>query len=495
MQTAANTAHSPVPRPLEDLLVSHVAGCRFENLPQSTVNAAKCLMLDTLGAILAARDVPDIVRLSALIRGWGGDEATLIGSSDRVIAHHAALINGTMARALELDDVHEKAILHATATILPVALAAMELRGGVSGKELLTAVALGIDLSARISLALAVDVGSSAAPTRTMSFTYQTGILVGSLVAARIMGLDENAIRNVLGVAYSQCAGNQQALFEGVSTVRVQQGLSAMTAVLSAQLGKAGVTGARHSLEGAAGYFQAFHQGRCDRDVLLDGLGARFEVENVSIKPFPCCKYTHTAIAAALEVRAHPEFELDRVTSIVAHVDHREYYEIVCQPESRIERRRQLAGPDGRVRAQFSLPYVVAAALRDGEVGLRHFTEPCRCDPRLLALTDKVSTTIDAGAPARALPIPGVLDIYLRDRGAPIRASVAVAKGHPRNPMSYEEVTGKFLRVSSLHPGAHERTCLERVATEVASLDSALDARHLIHALAAMATHNEDNVT
>ncbi len=483
MPVVTKKTHTHVSGSLEDILVSHVATCRFEDLPPSTVQAAKCLILDTLGAILAAREMPDIMRLSRLIRGWGGDEATLLGCSDRVTAHHAALINGTMARALELDDVHEKAMLHATATILPVALAVMEIAGGASGIELLTAVALGIDLSARISLAMFVDVGSSTAPTRTMSFTYQTGILVGSLVAARMMRMDEGAIRNVLGVAYSQCAGNQQALFEGVSTVRVQQGLSAMTALLSAQLAIAGVTGALHSLEGAAGYFQAFHQGQFDRNVLLDDLGVLFEVENVSIKPFPCCKYTHTAIAAALEARQHPEFDLDRVTAVVAHVDHREYYEIVCLPERPEERRRQLAGFDGRVRAQFSLPYVVAAALRDGEVGLRHFTEPFRCDPELLSLTDKVSTTIDAGASGRVLPIPGVLEVHLQGRSAPIRAVVAVAKGHPSNRMTYREVTEKFLRVASLGPSPDQQDRLQRIATIVANLEAEPDARKLIRAL------------
>lgn len=475
---------SMVPGSLEDLLVSHVAGYRIESLPASTVEATKCLVLDTLGAILAARETPDVLSLAKLARGWGGDEATILGSANRVTAHHAALVNGTMARTLELDDVHEKAILHSTATILPVALAAMELAGGASGKELLTAVTIGIDLSARISLAMIVDVGSSAAPTRTMSFTYQTGILVGAVVAARMMRMDAGAIRNVLGVAYSQCAGNQQALFEGVSTVRVQQGLSAMTAVLSAQLGKVGVTGAQHSLEGVAGYFQAFHQGRFDRAAILEGLGAWFEVDNVSIKPFPCCKYTHTAIAAALEARQHPGFDLDRVTAVVARVNHREYYELVCQPENPVERRRQLAGPDGRVRAQFSLPYVVAAALRDGDVGLRHFAEGCRYDPGLLSLTDKVTTSIDAGAPGRSLPVPGILDIHLQGRPAPIRVEVANAKGHPDNRMTYQEVTQKFLRVSSLHPGADEQRRLEEIAAAVAGIESEADARRLIHALA-----------
>ena len=464
--------------------MSHVAGCQFDSLPESTVEATKCLMLDTLGAILAAREVPDVLSLSRLVRGWGGNEATILGSANRVTAHHAALVNGTMARTLELDVVHEKAILHSSATILPVALAAMELAGGASGRELLTAVAIGIDLSARISLAMIVDVGSSAAPTRTMSFTYQMGILVGAVVAARMMRMDVGAIRNVLGVAYSQCAGNQQALFEGVSTVRVQQGLSAMTAVLSAQLGKVGVTGAQHSLEGVAGYFQAFHQGRLDRTAILDGLGTWFEVDNVSIKPFPCCKYTHTAIAAALEARKYPEFDLERVTAVVAHVNHREYYEIVCQPEDPTERRRQLAGPDGRVRAQFCLPYVVAAALRDGDVGLRHFTEPCRGDPGLLSLTDKVTTSIDAGAPGRSLPVPGILDIHLQDRPEPIRVEVANAKGHPDNRMTYQDVTRKFLRVSSLHPGANEQWRLGKIAAAVAGIESESDARRLIRALA-----------
>lgn len=481
MEQAERLAAKAGTASLEEVVTRHFAGCRLADLPEASVAATKCLMLDTLGAILAAREVPDIVRLRDLMVRWGGSEATIVGRPGRIIAHHAALINGTMARTLEIDDVHETATLHATATILPVALAAMELRGGVSGAELLTAVAMGIDFAARISLSMQVDLGSADAPTRRMSYTYQTGILVGSLVAARILGMDADGIRNVLGVAYSQLAGNQQALFEGVSTVRVQQGLSGMTAVLSAQLAMAGVTGVRDSLEGEAGYFKAFHGGKFNRATLLDGLGRRFEVDNVSIKPYPCCKYTHTAIAAALEARQQDGFDSSGIDRVVAHVNHREYYEIVCKPEGSAGRRRELAGPDGRVRAQFCLAYVVAAALRDGAVELAHFEEACRSDEKLLALMDKVETKIDGGAPGRILPVPGIIDVYLKGRSEPIRVEAANAKGHPDNRMSYDEVAEKFMRVAKLR--ASEQTALRAVVDLVRDLPDVADGGAILRAV------------
>jgi 2-methylcitrate dehydratase PrpD len=285
-----------------------------------------------------------------------------------------------------------------------------------------------------------------------MSYTYQTGILIGSLVAARLMGFDQLQARNVLGVAYSQCAGNQQALLEGVLTVRIQQGLSAMAAVLSARLASIGITGARQSLEGPAGYFAAFHGNRYRRDLILRDLGEIFEGDLTSIKPYPGCKFTHTSISAALELRRKEGFSVDAVERIVARISNREYFDIVCRPEASAERRQQLSGPDGSVRAQFSLPYLLAVALIHGEVALVHFDEQSRRNDAVLGLMDKVETVMSGPAEGtfeRLLPSPGIVEIYLKGRTEPLSTRVDFPKGHPNNPMSYDEIADKFMTMSA----------------------------------------------
>lgn len=458
---------------LEEVLIRHFLSVRYEQLAGETIDIAKGIILDTFGAMIAAGDEDDIVRLTKLITDWAGAaEARIVGVNGRVPAHHAALVNGAMARALEIDEVHEKALLHSAASLVPVALAVADQAGQVSGKEFLTALVLGMDLSARFSLCQMNDVTTAGASVRGMSYTYQTGILIGALVAARLMRLSEAETRDVLGIAYSQCAGNQQGLLEGVLTVRVQQGLSAMTAVMSARLAAIGVSGAKASLEGPAGYFAAFHGNRFLKKIILDGLGQRFESDQASIKPYPGCKFTHTSISAALEIRSSDRFSVQNMERVVVTISNREYFDIVCKPEDVGERRRQLAGGDGFVRAQFCLAYLVAVALIYGGVDLTHYSEQVRGDEVVLSLMDKVETIMIASAPAtteRVLPSPGLVEVYFKGQAQPLVSRVAFPKGHPNNRMDYREITEKFLRMTGARSN---RIPLDSRRNLVAQIDS-----------------------
>src|SRR6185369_3975802 len=151
--TQPNTSPSSKPRDAAEALVSHALRTRYESLPSATVERTKLIMLDTMGAALAGRDADGCLALRKLVTAWGGTpEATLIGVGTRIPAHNAALVNATMARALELDEVHEQALVQSTATIVPVALAAAERWGQTSGKELIAAVAVGLDVCCRLAL-------------------------------------------------------------------------------------------------------------------------------------------------------------------------------------------------------------------------------------------------------------------------------------------------------------------------------------------------------
>jgi 2-methylcitrate dehydratase PrpD len=466
---------------LDATVVGHLAWLDYGRLSASTVQATKCLILDTLGALIAGQSAEGCGELRTLVEKWGGaQEARVMGSDARVPAHHAALVNSTMARALEIDDVHERALLHSTVTMVPVSLAAVDARPGPSGADLIAAVAGGIDLAARLSLAPRVNVGAGHRP-RPMSWTYQTGILVGALVAGKLAGLGPDELRNVLGIAYSQCAGNNQCLLEGALTVRVQQGLSAQAALMSLALHEIGITGTLDSLSGQHGYFNAFHQGDFDPTVIVDGLGERSEVEQVSIKPFPCCKFTHTAIAAALEARSEPQFSLEDISEVVVHVDNAEYFQVVCEPVNAQARRSNLIGERGWVHAQFSLPYTVASALVRGRVTLSDFEEEARADEQVLRVMDLVETRLGSGSHlGRVLPTPGVIDIVLRD-GTHIGARVDYPKGHPDNPMSFAEVVEKFRSVT-LAAARGGQFSPDVVIEAVSTLEAAPDARILMDA-------------
>ncbi len=435
---------------IESALVSFVHDLDLADIPAKTLNRAKIVVLDTWGAMLSARGHESVMPVIDMAKGWSGPfRGSSFGLAAPLLAQHAALVNGTMARALELDEVHEPAMLHSAATIVPAALAAAQIVGNISGKTFLEAIIAGIDVSARLSLATMPKTPRTA--PRTMSLTYQTGILAGALTAARIAGLSQSEMRNVLGVAYSQCAGNQQALYEGADTVRVQQGLGAMTAIVSLELAIAGVLGVKDPLSGQSGFFPAFHGNHCNMEVLLGDLGKRFEIDNLSIKPFPCCKYTHTAIAAAQAARADARFDLDRIERVIAHVNSHECFQIVCEPQDFRALRAGLAGENGRVRAQFSLVHMVATSLRYGTVEVQHLDPDARMDPETLQLTEKTTAVIDpdyrSGEKPQALPVPGDIEVFLIGEDAPIRGTCSAPPGHPDNPMTLDDISRKYSRV------------------------------------------------
>jgi 2-methylcitrate dehydratase PrpD len=129
------------------------------------------------------------------------------------------------------------------------------------------------------------------------------------------------------------------------------------------ELAQAGISGTRESLEGKYGWFQAFWGGRYDLGPLLNDLGTRFEVDSASVKSYACCKYAHTAIAAAIEITQDPAFDLTDVERVTVHVFSRDCWDLICEPLALKASPDALRGPNGWALAQFSLSYVLACAL------------------------------------------------------------------------------------------------------------------------------------
>jgi 2-methylcitrate dehydratase PrpD len=373
-------------------------------LPASTVRRTKLLVLDTLGAALAATSAAGCAELRDLVVGWGGrPEARLVGSQARVPAHSAALVNATLARALEVDDVHEVGLTHSTATMVPVAPI--------------------------------TDLGGRDYRPRSMSRTYQTGTL------ARQQAIP----------------GNLQGLAEGSLTVRVQQGVGAQSAVLAAEFARAGVSGTRESLEGKYGWFQAFWGGRYALEPLLDGLGTRFEVEAVSVKPYACCNYGHTSIAAAIDS-----------------------WDLICEPLAVKASAEALAGPNGWALAQFSLPYMVACALARGRLTIEDLDPAARADRAIASLLPKINIVMeDTTRDLEELPEPGHVVVELHN-GTKNSRTVRRAVGHPDRPMGEVEQIEKFRWCTRALPV--ERA--DAIIRTVLALEQIPNSRDLTNALA-----------
>jgi 2-methylcitrate dehydratase PrpD len=442
---------APVPTPPEGdaaaALVRFAVGCRYEDLPADTVVATKRLVLDTLGAALAGADAAGVGELRQLVTSRGGRPETRVwGSRASVPAPSAALVNATAARALELDDVHEVALVHSTATMLPVALAVADHQGGVSGRDVLTAVAVGIEICVRLALATEMSLGGEQHVRRVMSLTTQAATLAGALVAAKVAGLAEEQAADAFGVAYRSMPGNLQMLLEGARVVRVMQGVSAQLAVQSAELAALGIDGPRRTLEGPAGFYPAFHRGAYDRGRLLGGLGEAFRVPEVSIKPYACCKAGHTAISAAVEAAAAVPggFAPDDVERIVVHIAGMDIWDILVDPPSRKADPDQLAADGAVALAQFSLPFMVACGVLRRGLTVGDLSPEARADPGLRELIRRTEVVVtDTVRGVAQLPEPGHVELHLKDGRSSVGRSDRVL-GHHAMPMTDEQVSEKF---------------------------------------------------
>lgn len=355
---------------------------KLDALPLEVVEAASTNLYDTLACAMAGASAPGVAEMVELIGLWGGrKEASVWCSGLRVPAHHAALINGMMAHARDFDDTHDAAVLHAGVSVIPAALAAAELRPEATGADLLCGIVVGLELICRLGTATTIGIVESG-----YMYTSLFGHFAATAAAARVLGFNHDQMVNALGIAYSQAAGNHQVTRDAALTKRIQPGFAAKTALISTAMTRAGIRGVQRTFEGEDGLFRTYLRGNYDPTRLREGLGQHFTFLGLSYKPYPCCRFNHTAIDAALKIR--PQIMGRQVRRAVAYVN-RQAWSAVGVP---IEMRQS---PDTIVQAQFSIPYTVACALVKGDVTLTDFTHEGLFDPAVRELAAKINVQVD----------------------------------------------------------------------------------------------------
>lgn len=379
-------------------LADYAASLQLRNLPKSAITATKLDIFDTLATTFAGTSAPGIGELLDLLAEWGGKgQATVLVHGKRVLAHDAAWVNASMAHATDYDDTHDVAMLHAGVTVIPAALAAAELAGGVSGEELLVGVAAGLDVVCRLGLASTIGIVESG-----FIFTQLLGTFGATLAAGRVMRLSPGEMVNALGIAYSQTSGNYQVIRDSALTKRMQPGFAAKAAVISVQMAKKGVSGTQNTFQGVDGFYRVYLRDRYNPDVVTAELGSRFEQENLSFKPYPCMRPMHVPIDAALEARRKWQLSSDQIRHVQVRFNEHTY-SACCTP---IEAKKSPRTP---IDGQFSIPYVIAAALAHGRVGLADFTWAGVSRKEVLELAAKVDGVVDdeieRGWRARVCPV------------------------------------------------------------------------------------------
>ncbi|MCF2531514.1 MmgE/PrpD family protein [Yinghuangia soli] len=440
---------SPAAGPLAHRLAAFAAGARDRPLPHAVWEDVVGRVLDTVGNCVAAleldaEDEPHLAVLRAARRSGGVAEASVIGFGDRIPADRAALVNGTLAHALDFDDTHLPSVLHPSASVVPAALAAAE-AAGATGARLLAAVAAGDEVCVRLGVA-------SYDPALRNSVFFEKGFhatsicgTVGAAVAAGLLyGLDAERLAHAIGIACSMGSGVIEANRTGGTVKRIHCGWAAHAGVTAAQLAGEGVTGPPTALEGRFGFLRAYLDDSWDGAALTAGLErmddpASWELLRTVYKPYPSNHFTHPGIDCALALRARG-LDPDRIESIELGV--------AAAPLRTIgEPREQKVRPTTPYHAKFSGPYTVASALiGGGGLGLHldDFAPAAFADPRRLALTERVTVVEDAQCNEQfPRAFSAVLRVRCRD-GSLWEHRVDSSRGGPGSPLSLDELETKY---------------------------------------------------
>lgn len=414
-------------------LARNIVDIEYEDLPQQAVEIAKKFILDTIGVGIAGTGAPGNKEIMDLVEEWGGKkESTILVYGLQVPAPEAAFVNSMFIHSTDYDDTDDRTATHANVTALPAALAIAE-KMRSDGKALITAVTVGVDLICRLALASNLFHG--------WHNTTTVGIFGAAAAAGKLLGLEEAQMVDALGIAYSQAAGNRQGREDGALTKRLQPAFSTKAGVMSAIMAQKGITGAKNVIQGQWGFFRLYRDYSLDYDPdkwaesLRDELGKRFEVVNLSAKPYPCVRCAHAPIDSALELAAHHDIMPHDVQEVLIYTNERVIdtaggpFVIRTNPE---------------VDAKFSIPYTVAVALTKREVTLSDFEERTIRDPELCKLADRIKVVVSPEFKgSRSVVGPIEIEIKMKD-GKEFSNRVEFAKGHVQNPMTEHDLFRKF---------------------------------------------------
>ncbi|MFD7878667.1 MmgE/PrpD family protein [Streptomyces sp. NPDC059766] len=414
------TAGPQTTRTVGDLLTAQVL--RIRDLPASSLpwHGVSTALLDTLAVGCAGAGHP----ISAGLRrevGAPAGPARIWGTAGSTDALQAALLNGVAAHVLELDDIYAPGTVHPGSVVIPAALAVAD-ESGAHGQALARAISAGYEVCGR----LAADLGPS--HYRNWHTTGTAGAVGAAAAAALLLGAGETTIRNALALAATMSGGLQQLFRQDASGKPLHAGHAAMAGVLAAKTARAGVGGSDDVFEGPSG--MAVAMGGSGRWAYVQGEDVPFCVDEVTVKPYPCCGHSFAPIDGALRLRGR--VGLDAIASITVDT-YRAGLEVAGIPV-----------PATDADTRFSIPFLVALALTDGTVTREALTPDRLTDPRFAALVAVTEVRID----------DAFEELFPRRRGARITivthdgeshtATVPDRSGSPANPLSADQLHAKY---------------------------------------------------
>jgi len=427
--------------------------------------------MDVIGLALAGAETKfgRSVHAAALALSTPGP-CRILGFGDRVGVTTAAFANGAFSQALEFDDTHNESIVHMSSPAVAAALALSEFTS-VSGRDFITAIAIGNEISCRVG-----SVSSGELHRRGFHPTGLFATFGAAYLASKMLSLDAETQARAAGIAGSFASGLLECWVDGTQTKFLHPGWSAQSGITSALLARSGVTGPAEVFEGRFGLFASHVQdSNAHRDFrrivdYLPGrrLGEHWESRNSSFKPFPAAHVIHPYISAILRLRSQHAIQAADVERVECPVT-AFIVGIVCEPTA--EKFAPASDSHGRVSLQYSL----AEALYFGALGKNAYRHESLTNPEILALARRIHYRVDPNYPGPGR-FKGAVTITLRD-GRTFEEVEEYNRGSAENPMTYAELRAKFDDNASAFLSASQR---DRLTDAIQTLENLTDASTLM---------------
>jgi 2-methylcitrate dehydratase len=419
-------------------------GLSFDEISAEAVKQAKRYLLDSIGCALGGYGQYDVkIALEVMEELAGKGKATVIGTGAKMDAVSAALLNALMVRVMDYNDIYWKQDPSHPSDIIPAAMACAE-RSGLGGKDLITGIVLGHEFEMRLCEAAFPGIRERGWHHATLT------AFVSPIVAGKMLNLNWEQIQHAIGISASRhatlgavTAGKLTMMKNTVDPMATQSG------VLAALLAEKGYSGPEHVLDGKEGLVHCMGP-EWKLDILVDGLGDSWRINQCGMKAYPTEALTHTPISAVLDLVKEHDLKPDEIKKVRIHSLARAA-DILSDPSK--------YDPRTKETADHSLPYVIAAAIADRMVTPVQFTREKIMDPVIRAQLNKVEVIADPEIEKVFPALQRVKVIILTVDGREYMKQVDYPKGDPRNPLTDREVEEKFSALAEpfLSPEAQKR--------------------------------------
>ncbi|MDY6935601.1 MAG: MmgE/PrpD family protein [Spirochaetota bacterium] len=410
-------------------LADFVVNTKFDDIPAQGIRTAKNAMMDCTGcAFVGAKQEIGRIITDYVVDMGALPISTVIGPKLKTSPEMAAFANGIMAHAEDFDDICVAVLGHPSVPLFPAILSLGEMLKA-SGRELIEAYVIGLEVAARIGIVLNGDHYA-----RGWHGTSTTGTIGAAAASARLLKLDARRVRTAMGMAASQTAGLRQNF--GTMTKPFHAGNAARSGVTSAMLAKRGFTADQDILEAPLGFFQVYRgNGFPPLESIVENLGKTFEIvkTGIAFKLYSSCAETHSAIEIMLNMVQEHNLKQEDIK------------EIVCSFNNMMNSVMLHHNPQTGLEAKFSVEYCIARALRDGKLMLDDFTDSRVNEQEIKNIIDRIVINIDDEIPFFATKI----DVESTN-GTKLSKRIELPRGYPNNPLSQVEMVEKYRGCASL---------------------------------------------